>query len=499
MEKTLSPSLLARLRFLRAFAWCAACSVALVGVAVLSGWVFGIGFLKSVVPGWVTMMVNTACVLVAAGLALGAGLPTTPSQSRLLLKQLFAGFVTLVGLLTLMEYLFAVNLGIDQLLMADDSTMELAKHPGRMAPAAAVCAVASGLSLLLLGFRPRLSQASALITLLTALVALVGYVFDVGTLRTVGAYTSMAIHTVTSFMLLSLGIMAAQPLAGFIRVLVSDTAGGTVARDMLASIPIVVFSTGVLLLFGEAQGLYDNRFTLALLATLSIVGLTQVIVRISTRLHRVDLSREQAQTELQALNALLEHRVIERTQELEAVNASLVTEIAERKRAEDDIRRLSLTDELTGLHNRRSFFLLAEQGLKAARRNNLASLLFFIDLDGLKHINDSFGHEAGDLVIMAAAQVLKAGFRDTDVVARIGGDEFVVLAIGAGELPEVISSRVQALVDELNQSGRCRYPLSLSIGVASCQPRELRPLDELLATADALMYANKQRRREPTS
>ncbi|WP_137823610.1 GGDEF domain-containing protein [Pseudomonas sp. D(2018)] len=494
MEKTLSPSLHIRLRFLRAFAWLAAGSVALVGGAVLSGWVFGIGFLKSVVPGWVTMMINTAFTLVAAGLALGAGLPTSPSQPRLLVKQLLAGLMTLVGLLTLIEYTFTVNLGIDQLLMADDSTTKLANHPGRMAPATAVCAVASGVSLLLLGVRPRLSQAFALVTLLTALVALVGYVFDVGTLRTVGAYTSMAIHTVTSFMLLSLGIMAAQPLAGFIRVLVSDTAGGTVARGMLASIPIVVFSTGVLLLFGEAQGLYDNRFTLALLATLSIVFLTHVIVRISSRLHRVDLSREQAQAELQALNAALEHRVAERTQELEAVNASLVTEIAERKRAEDDIRRLSLTDELTGLHNRRSFFLLAEQGLKAARRNNLASLLFFIDLDGLKRTNDTFGHEAGDLVITAAAQVLKAGFRDTDVVARIGGDEFVVLAIGAGELPEVISARVQALVDELNRSGRCRYPLSLSIGVTSCQPQELRRLDELLAKADALMYANKQRR-----
>lgn len=495
MEKTLSPSLHARLRFLRAFAWCAACAVALVGGAVLTGWVFGIGFLKSVVPGWVTMMVNTACTLFAAGLALGAGLPTSPSHARLLLKQLLAGLVTLVGLLTLMEYISGVNLGIDQLLMADDSTTKLASHPGRMAPATAVCAVASGVSLLLLGVRPRISQAFALVTLLTALVALVGYVFDVGTLRTVGAYTSMAIHTVTSFMLLSLGIMAAQPLAGFIRVLVSDTAGGTVARGMLASIPIVVFSTGVLLLFGEAQGLYDNRFTLALLATLSMVFLTYVIVRISSRLHRVDLSREQAQRELQALNAMLEHRVVERTQELEAVNASLVTEIAERKRAEDDIRRLSFTDELTGLHNRRSFFLLAEQGLKAARRNNLVSLLFFIDLDGLKRTNDTFGHEAGDLVITAAAQVLKAGFRDTDVVARIGGDEFVVLAISAGELPEIISARVQTLVDELNRSGRCRYPLSLSLGVISCQPQELRPLDELLAKADALMYANKQQRR----
>lgn len=496
MEKILTPSLYGRLRFLRAFAWCAALGVALVGVAVISGWIFGISFLRSVVPGWVTMMVNTACVLIAAGLALCAGLPAAQGNFRLLLKQLLAGLVVLVGLLTLAEYILGVNLGIDQLLLTDNATTDSAIHPGRMAPATALCAVATGVSLFLLGLKPRISQAFALVTLLTALIAFVGYVFDVGTLRTVGAYTSMAIHTVISFMLLSLGIMAAQPSAGFTNILASDTAGGTVSRSMLVSIPITVFSIGALLLFGEAQGLYNNRFTLALMATLSMVVLAYVIVRISTRLHRVDLSREQAQAELEALNSLLERRVADRTMKLEAVNASLVAEIAERRRAEEDIRRLSLTDELTGLHNRRSFFLLAEQELRAARRTNLVSLLFFIDLDGLKHTNDTFGHEAGDLVIAAAAQVLRASFRDADVVARIGGDEFVVLAVGGGELPEVISSRVQAMVEEFNKSGRCRYPLSLSMGVISCKPQELRPLHELLAQADTLMYANKQRRRE---
>jgi len=496
MKNLLSPTLLTRLFYLRVFAWFAASAVALVGIAALSGWIFEIGFLKSVVPGWVTMMVNTACVLIAAGLALWAGLPTAPGHARLLLKQLLAFLITLVGLLTLIEYIFEIDLGIDQLLMADATITSSASQPGRMASATALCAVASGVSLFLLGIKPRASQVFALITLLTVLIALVGYVFDIGTLRTLGTYTPMAIHTVTSFMLLSLGIMAAQPLAGFIYVLVSDTAGGTVARGMLASVPIVVFTTGALLLFGESQGLYDNRFTLALMATLSIVFLTYVIIRISTRLHRVDLSREQAQVDLWALNTALERRVAERTQELETVNANLITEIAERKRAEDDIRRLSLTDDLTGLHNRRSFFLLANQGLRSARRNHLASLLFFIDLDGLKQTNDTFGHDAGDLVITAAAQVLKASFRDTDIVARIGGDEFVVLAIGTGDLPEAIIARVQALVEELNLSGRCRYPLSLSIGMSSCLPQELRPLDELLANADALMYANKQQRRE---
>ncbi len=441
------------------------------------------------------MKVNTALILLASGLALWAGASASVSNFRLLIKQVLASLVALVGALTLAEYALQLDLGIDQVLFLDHPASALTGSPGRMAPATALCAIFCAVSLFLLGSKPRISQNFAYFTLLITLTALVGYVFSVGSLYGVGAYTSMAIHTAIAFMLLSLGILAAQPASGFVGVLVSDTAGGTVSRNLLVTIPFAVLSIGGVLTAGEARSYYDSRFSLALMATLSIVVLAYVIARIATRLHRVDLSREQARAELAAFNAALECRVAERTKELETANSSLVAEVAERQRAEEEVRRLSLTDELTGLHNRRSFFLLASQQLRAARRTNLASLLFFVDLDGLKQTNDTYGHEAGDLVITAAAQVLKECFRDTDVVARIGGDEFVILAVGAGELPEALTTRMQALVDEFNGSGRCRYRLSLSIGVVSCQPHELKPLDELLASADALMYANKQARR----
>ncbi|MCY1460755.1 diguanylate cyclase (GGDEF) domain protein [compost metagenome] len=100
------------------------------------------------------------------------------------------------------------------------------------------------------------------------------------------------------------------------------------------------------------------------------------------------------------------------------------------------------------------------------------------------------------MAIIAAAQVLTAAFRQSDVVARIGGDEFVVLAVDAGEPSDALSVRVQALVDEFNGSERCRYPIGLSIGAVGCSPKELKPLGELLACADASMYANKQSRRQ---
>ncbi|MNB93875.1 putative diguanylate cyclase AdrA [compost metagenome] len=259
---------------------------------------------------------------------------------------------------------------------------------------------------------------------------------------------------------------------------------------------MVILSIGSALLAGEKLGYYDDRFSLAWMATLSIATLVAVILRTARHLQQIDRSRGNAEAELAALNAALELRVVERTSELEAVNRTLMGEISQRQKVEDEVRRLSLTDELTGLHNRRSFFLLADQLMRSARRNDQFCLLFFIDLDGLKKLNDVHGHEAGDLAIIAAAQVLTAAFRQSDVVARIGGDEFVVLAVDAGEPSDALSARVQALVDEFNGSERCRYPIGLSIGAAGCSPKELKPLGELLACADASMYANKQSRRQ---
>ena len=109
-------------------------------------------------------------------------------------------------------------------------------------------------------------------------------------------------------------------------------------------------------------------------------------------------------------------------QQLIEQNQRLEQEIQERLKAEAEVRQLSLTDELTGLYNRRGFFLLAEQQLKIARRTQTPCCVLFADLDGLKKINDTIGHELGDRAIVDAAQILKETFRDADIVARLGGD-----------------------------------------------------------------------------
>lgn len=497
MGETKGPLKHSRSRWLGTCSQLVICVVVLVGAVVLLGWFFDVDRLKSLVTGAVSMKVNTALALLASGIALWAGPPNSTPDGRRLLRQILASLVTLTGSLTLGEYLFQVDLGIDQLFFLDSPTAALTVNPGRMAPATALCVIFCGVSLFVLSIHQRLAQTFAYFTLLISLTAVVGYAFSVSSLYTVGAYTAMAIQTAMSFMLLSIGILAAEPTSGFVSVLISDTAGGIVSRSLLATIPISVLSIGAALIFGENRAYYDSRLTLALMATICIVVLVLVIAEVSTRLHRIDLSRERARTELADIKTALEHRVADRTQELERVNASLVAEIAERQRVEEEMRQLSLTDELTGLHNRRSFFLLANQQLRAARRKKVTSLLFFADVDRLKQTNDTYGHEAGDLVIAATAQVLKECFRGTDIVARIGGDEFVILAVDCGQSPAAINAHMQALINELNTSGRCRFPLSLSTGVVSCPPHELIPLEALLASADAMMYSNKQKRRNP--
>lgn len=182
-------------------------------------------------------------------------------------------------------------------------------------------------------------------------------------------------------------------------------------------------------------------------------------------------------------------------QQLTQQNQRLEQEIVERLKAEAEVRQLSLTDPLTGLHNRRSFFLLADQQLKFARRNQSPCYLLFADLDGLKRINDTLGHEMGDRVIADAAQILKHTFRHADIVARLGGDEFVTFIPARSDCENTFHIRLQTHIDHLNQAGDRPYQLSMSVGVQFCPSTDEASLEDLLAQADKLMYNHKRTKR----
>jgi len=170
----------------------------------------------------------------------------------------------------------------------------------------------------------------------------------------------------------------------------------------------------------------------------------------------------------------------------------IARDITERKRREAHTRALTVTDELTGLHNRRGFVAIAEQQLKLARRNHAPLHIGFIDLDGMKAINDRFGHAIGDEALKDTAAVLRASFRDSDVLARVGGDEFVVLTIGADDQAmKLIQERLFAAVAKANREAQHPYALSLSLGVVTCDLESGATLDQMIEEADRRMYQAK--------
>jgi two-component system cell cycle response regulator len=158
------------------------------------------------------------------------------------------------------------------------------------------------------------------------------------------------------------------------------------------------------------------------------------------------------------------------------------------------LREASVTDELTGLLNRRGFRLLAEQDMKQAARDNRRLVLAFIDVNGMKMINDELGHEAGDRALIDTAAMLRKVFRASDIIARLGGDEFVVLATHAVATCEAaFTLRLRESLTSYNASASS-FRLSVSVGAAIFDPSDPLPLDTLLSKADAHMYENKRSR-----
>jgi diguanylate cyclase (GGDEF)-like protein len=164
--------------------------------------------------------------------------------------------------------------------------------------------------------------------------------------------------------------------------------------------------------------------------------------------------------------------------------------VRERQRVEVKLRTLSITDELTGLLNMRGFFVLAEQQLRIADRHMKKIVLVYADLDNLKEINDSVGHHTGDRVLAETAAFLKENFRRSDIMARMGGDEFVILQVEDSDA-EALRMRFEEAFD-LEVGARYReYGLSISTGAATYDPQSPRSLDQLLAAADTAMYEHK--------
>jgi two-component system, cell cycle response regulator len=169
----------------------------------------------------------------------------------------------------------------------------------------------------------------------------------------------------------------------------------------------------------------------------------------------------------------------------------------ERHRLISALRSLSLIDDLTGLYNRRGFMDLGDQHLRLARRTGRTLTLVYVDLDRFKAVNEAHGHHVGDRGLLEVTEILKTTFRGSDILARVGGDEFAVLALEAsGEDAETLVRRLRDGVESFNETGGEPFELSISVGVARYEDASRMRLDELLARADAAMYEEKRVKRE---
>ncbi|UCD34840.1 MAG: diguanylate cyclase [Nitrospiraceae bacterium] len=168
-------------------------------------------------------------------------------------------------------------------------------------------------------------------------------------------------------------------------------------------------------------------------------------------------------------------------------------EIRVRKQLEDRLRDMSVTDDLTGVYNRRGFLNLARHQYNLANRSGFILRLYYLDVDGMKQINDTFGHRAGDEALRDTADILKGVFRKSDILGRIGGDEFSVLMAHPAEDKEgEITARLQQSIEEFNGRGARPFTLQVSIGFFSYYPGEKMTFEEFISRADAMMYERKR-------
>jgi diguanylate cyclase (GGDEF)-like protein len=154
-------------------------------------------------------------------------------------------------------------------------------------------------------------------------------------------------------------------------------------------------------------------------------------------------------------------------------------------------RTITVVDDLTSLLNRRGFFFLSDQQLEMARRKEKGALLVYADFNNLKQINDTFGRRAGDKALIDAAGIIKATFRKSDIIARVGGNEFSVLAMETSwAAADILVSRLQENVKSYNATTQ-PHRLSLSIGLSYYDPENPCSLEELIERADKYIYKSK--------
>jgi diguanylate cyclase (GGDEF)-like protein len=459
--------------------------VACTSAAAVCGWLFNDPVRISLLSGLASMKFNTALGLLFAAIAIW--LLHTRAASALWrgVARVLAGILLLLGIFTLLQDLLALDFGIDQWILPDS---------GRMSPASSFCCVFIGGALLALKARHPAIAACAhwLIVppLFVATLAMMGYAYDVSALYQVKAYTTMAVHTAASFFVVGLCVLAADTGYGFASISIGDTAGGVVSRRLLPTLPMMIFLLGWVAVAGQAHGLYDTHFSLALMVLFNTTVCVIAVASTAITLHKVDLTRQRGEAEILSLNAGLEARVEERTQELARMSSQL-------RLVNSSLELLSQQDGLTGLSNRRYFDAYLADQIAIARRYGRTLALVLCDVDFFKAYNDHYGHQSGDECLKKIAVALRSCCRRTaDMAARYGGEEFALILpetdlTDALQIAEAAGEAVaqMRIAHEKSQTGPF---VSISGGVAVLLHDTDFSAQQLIMDADQALFKAKR-------
>jgi len=398
--------------------------------------------------GWVLMQAYTALALLCSGLSLALS-PSSRSRRMLLASQAFAGLVALMGITLLLEHIFHRSLGVDFLLTVK-SDSALAQRVSWQAATFFVL-LATAMAFIRTRKRPAAQVIDLLVFILCLLVLVIwsGHLFGATHLTGPPATTMVSPQTLICMMMLAYVALWCRAEHGIFAILAGVGIGSKIAR---IACPFAL-----------------------LLPYLLELGRSTIIAH---RLMSVQYSSALA-TSLAAMMAF-----------------GLILILAWRiNTLEKAIHDLSLRDELTKVYNRRGFYILAQQALRLAQRSQVPFSVLFIDLDDLKLVNDTLGHDAGSAFLRELATLLKKSFRRSDVIGRVGGDEFAVAGESSEAAIHLAVTRLEKAGAEWNAQPGRQYTLSFSYGHVTSDVNQKESLEDLLGKADSAMYRTKRHKK----
>jgi len=424
-------------------------AAALIAAVTLAAWF--IPRLGAAYPAaWRIMKVESALSVLLCALSLHLSEPKHTRQMHLL-SQALAVLASLIGIAVLCEYGFHISLGIDNLLALDN--WPGLQFPGRIAPQTALAVTFLGIAIFAIQAKTRLAIRVADVLIfclcLVLLVILSGQIF--GAMRVFGISNTIRTspQSLLCFLLLTSVAILRRAENGLFSIFLGQGIASRIARSLAPVLLVLSFSREIT----RAQLLLALRFpapyVTALLASVATVVSFAILLFLTWRIRSM----------------------------------------------ETEIRDLSLRDELTGLRNLRGFHLLGEQALRLAQRSQQPISVLYIDLDLLKEINDTHGHTVGSAFLVETAELLKVTFRETDVIGRIGGDEFAVVCQCGHVAISIAARRLEEASAIRNAETDRRFPFGLSMGYVTSEEHAQQSLTDLLSDADKSMYEEKRRKK----